>query len=88
MDLLIKVKGVNTGFGGSADTRTNDTEVLQHALLDHLQSGVLASQLSNGNHHLINGNMQNSTPSGTAEMLSKAALPNGDVLAATSIPEA
>lgn len=84
----MKVKGVNTGFGGSADTRTDDTEALQHALLDHLQSGVLASQSSNGNHHLTNGNTQSSTHSGTAEMLSKAALPNGDVLAATSMPEA
>ena len=82
------VKGVNTGFGGSADTRTHDTEALQRALLDHLQSGILASQTSNGNHHLDNGNMQSSAPSGTAELLAEAALPNGDVLAATSMPEA
>lgn len=84
----MRFKGVNTGFGGSADTRTDDTEELQHALLDHLQSGVLASQTPNGNHALTNGNMQSRAPSGTAEMLSKAALPNGDVLAATSMPEA
>ena len=35
------VIGVNTGFGGSADTRTNHNEALQSALLQHHQFGVL-----------------------------------------------
>ncbi|EKM50759.1 uncharacterized protein PHACADRAFT_213646 [Phanerochaete carnosa HHB-10118-sp] len=38
------VYGVNTGFGGSADTRTNDPLLLGHALLQHQQAGVLPSQ--------------------------------------------
>ncbi|KAI0079300.1 phenylalanine ammonia-lyase [Panus rudis PR-1116 ss-1] len=37
------VYGVSTGFGGSADTRTNDPIALGHALLQHQQSGVLPS---------------------------------------------
>jgi len=34
--------GVNTGFGGSADTRTNDVDALQEALVQHQASGVLS----------------------------------------------
>ncbi|KAL2416140.1 Phenylalanine ammonia-lyase hkm12 [Exophiala dermatitidis] len=37
-----KIYGVNTGFGGSADTRTMDHEALQRALTQHQQSAVLA----------------------------------------------
>ncbi|KAI0653976.1 phenylalanine ammonia-lyase [Cubamyces menziesii] len=37
------VYGVSTGFGGSADTRTNDPLTLGHALLQHQQVGVLPS---------------------------------------------
>ncbi|TVY12854.1 Phenylalanine aminomutase (L-beta-phenylalanine forming) [Lachnellula arida] len=36
------VYGVNTGFGGSADSRTNDLFALQAALLQLTQAGVLA----------------------------------------------
>lgn len=35
--------GVNTGFGGSADTRTREELDLQAALLQHLQVGILTS---------------------------------------------
>jgi phenylalanine ammonia-lyase len=35
------VYGVSTGFGGSADTRTDDPLLLGNALLQHQQSGVL-----------------------------------------------
>ncbi|GAQ02832.1 phenylalanine/tyrosine ammonia-lyase [Aspergillus lentulus] len=35
------VYGVNTGFGGSADTRTDDYSTLQQALVQHQASGVL-----------------------------------------------
>ncbi|KAB2570676.1 Phenylalanine/tyrosine ammonia-lyase [Lasiodiplodia theobromae] len=37
------VYGVNTGYGGSADTRTNDVVSLQSALIQHQQSGILSS---------------------------------------------
>ncbi|KAH9922067.1 phenylalanine ammonia-lyase [Fomitopsis serialis] len=39
------VYGVSTGFGGSADTRTNDPIMLGHALLQHQHTGVLPSQM-------------------------------------------
>jgi len=35
------IYGVNTGFGGSADTRTQDFERLQSAAIQHLNVGVL-----------------------------------------------
>ncbi|THH33065.1 hypothetical protein EUX98_g1153 [Antrodiella citrinella] len=37
------VYGVSTGFGGSADTRTNDPITLGYALLQHQHTGVLPS---------------------------------------------
>ncbi|KAH0381342.1 phenylalanine ammonia-lyase, partial [Aureobasidium melanogenum] len=37
------VYGVSTGFGGSADTRTDHLEDLQRALVQHQNSGVLTS---------------------------------------------
>ncbi|KAI0302376.1 phenylalanine ammonia-lyase [Multifurca ochricompacta] len=40
------VYGVSTGLGGSADTRTNDTIGLGHALLQHHHTGVLPSMVS------------------------------------------
>ncbi|KAJ4162194.1 hypothetical protein NW765_010289 [Fusarium oxysporum] len=41
--------GVNTGFGGSADTRTKDLPALQSALLQLTQAGILTDEDSNGN---------------------------------------
>jgi len=37
----ISIYGVSTGFGGSADTRTNDPLALGAALLQHQQAGVI-----------------------------------------------
>ncbi|KAF7296113.1 Phenylalanine ammonia-lyase [Mycena kentingensis (nom. inval.)] len=37
------IYGVSTGFGGSADTRTEEPLLLGHALLQHQHSGVLPS---------------------------------------------
>src|SRR6478736_4219000 len=36
--------GVNTGFGGSADTRTKDLPALQSALLQLTQAGILTDE--------------------------------------------
>ncbi|OAL24929.1 hypothetical protein AYO22_05265 [Fonsecaea multimorphosa] len=36
-----KLYGINTGFGGSADLRTNEMLALQRALIQHQQSAVL-----------------------------------------------
>ncbi|KAK0701148.1 L-Aspartase-like protein [Apiosordaria backusii] len=44
------IYGVNTGFGGSADTRTQDFERLQSAAIQHLNVGILLqSDKGNGN---------------------------------------
>ena len=40
------VYGVTTGFGGSANTRTADTEALQVSLLEHQLCGFLPSDAS------------------------------------------
>ncbi|PYH90971.1 phenylalanine ammonia-lyase [Aspergillus ellipticus CBS 707.79] len=37
------VYGVNTGFGGSADSRTDEVIKLQASLMQHTQSGILSS---------------------------------------------
>ncbi|OCH85474.1 phenylalanine ammonia-lyase [Obba rivulosa] len=47
IDAETSVYGVSTGFGGSADTRTNEHVALGHALLQHLQCGVLPSDVNN-----------------------------------------
>jgi len=43
VDAGLSVYGVSTGFGGSADTRTDEPILLGNALLQHQQSGVLPS---------------------------------------------
>ncbi|KAI0317137.1 L-Aspartase-like protein [Amylostereum chailletii] len=46
VDAARSVYGVSTGFGGSADTRTNNTVALGHALLQHHHTGILPSVTS------------------------------------------
>ncbi|KAI5890284.1 phenylalanine ammonia-lyase [Schizophyllum commune H4-8] len=46
VDNGISVYGVTTGFGGSADTRTDSPGVLGHALLQMQHIGVLPTQLT------------------------------------------
>lgn len=43
VDAGISVYGVSTGFGGSADTRTDQPLLLGYALLQHQHSGILPS---------------------------------------------
>ncbi|KXN85292.1 Phenylalanine ammonia-lyase [Leucoagaricus sp. SymC.cos] len=43
VDSGLSVYGVSTGFGGSADTRTDQPILLGHALLQHQHAGVLPS---------------------------------------------
>lgn len=45
VDAGLSVYGVSTGFGGSADTRTDQPILLGNALLQHQQSGVLPSSM-------------------------------------------
>lgn len=56
------IYGVNTGFGGSADTRSNDVEWIQQSLISHLTCGIVADGKqqpvlnSNGHSSQSNGN--------------------------------
>ena len=43
VDAGLSIYGVSTGFGGSADTRTDQPILLGNALLQHQHSGVLPS---------------------------------------------
>lgn len=43
VDSGLSVYGVSTGFGGSADTRTDEPILLGNALLQHQHAGVLPS---------------------------------------------
>ncbi|KAF2228551.1 Phenylalanine/histidine ammonia-lyase [Viridothelium virens] len=36
------IYGVNTGFGGSADARSNDVQMIQQSLISHLTCGILS----------------------------------------------
>ena len=66
-----ELAGVNTGFGGSANTRTQGVEVLQRALLRELHHGVLVDPKS----------------SVRADHATETALPLDDTMATTSMPE-
>jgi phenylalanine ammonia-lyase len=46
------VLGVNTGFGGSADTRTTDIPAPQNALMQHTQSALVSHDEDKGIHDL------------------------------------
>lgn len=46
IDAGLSVYGVSTGFGGSADTRTDEPILLGNALLQHQHAGVLPSSTS------------------------------------------
>ncbi|KAK3348869.1 L-Aspartase-like protein [Lasiosphaeria hispida] len=71
------IYGVNTGFGGSADTRTQDFERLQSAAIQHLNVGILlhADKGSQSRRGKTNQGREN-------ELLRSHALPNPIVKAA------
>lgn len=54
------IYGVNTGFGGSADTRNNDVERVQQSLISHLTCGIVADgkqqPILKSNRHLYQSN--------------------------------
>ncbi|KAK5657576.1 hypothetical protein OQA88_3150 [Cercophora sp. LCS_1] len=67
------IYGVNTGFGGSADTRTQDFERLQSAAIQHLNVGILLQADKDGRQRYDN------------ELLRSHALPTPIVKAAMLI---
>ncbi|PWY67596.1 phenylalanine ammonia-lyase [Aspergillus sclerotioniger CBS 115572] len=50
LDQGYSIYGVNTGFGGSADSRTHQTTSLQAALLQHTQAGILIASDKDPDH--------------------------------------
>lgn len=54
------IYGVNTGFGGSANTRSNDVERVQQSLISHLTCGIVADgkqqPILKSNGHLYQSN--------------------------------
>lgn len=85
--------GVNTGFGGSADTRNSQVNTLQETLIRELHYGILADPpttakpiLPKGNGH-NNGQSNGDSVSSLASSLYERALPLGDPVAATCMPE-
>ncbi|KAH8716736.1 L-Aspartase-like protein [Phaeosphaeriaceae sp. PMI808] len=52
------IYGVNTGFGGSADTRSNDVERVQQSLISHLTCGII----SDGNQKPVRRYITSSLP--------------------------
>ena len=87
-------KGVNTGFGGSADTRTDEVDKLQRTLIGFLNCGVLATPTD---HHAkktngfinggMNGSVQGSQRSSRAMSQFNKALLNENSIASTFMPE-
>ncbi|OAR01262.1 hypothetical protein LLEC1_04471, partial [Akanthomyces lecanii] len=72
--------GVNTGFGGSANTRTNQVQELQSNLLRMLQYGVIAEDRT-----VTAPESRRDTD--LNDIISQSALPLDSPLASTSMPE-
>jgi len=97
------IYGVNTGFGGSADTRPSDVERVQQSLISHLTCGIVsdggtldrtvtnvspsAHHASNGTNGHVNGKTNGKT-NGNGKQISKVTLSLNDPNAATCMPEA
>ena len=90
------IYGVNTGFGGSADTRSNDVDRVQQSLISHLTCGIVADgkqepiSLSNGHSTQTNGDSHagRDNPKRRRQHAPvRSSLPLNDALAATCMPE-
>jgi phenylalanine ammonia-lyase len=74
--------GVNTGFGGSADTRTDAVEELQESLLQMLQFGIISEPRPV---KVIDSSANQNQD--ITQYFSQSALPLNDPVAATCMPE-
>lgn len=74
--------GVNTGFGGSADTRTNAVEELQRLLLRDLHYGMLAQPVCG-----YGSSQDDSNGSQDVASMFASSLPLNEPVAATCMPE-
>ncbi|KAF4633237.1 hypothetical protein G7Y89_g4882 [Cudoniella acicularis] len=81
LDRGMVIYGVNTGFGGSADTRTEAVEELQKNLLRMLQFGVTLEEKP------VIHNFGKKNDLALGQIISQCALPLDDPVSATSMPE-
>jgi len=75
------MKGVNTGFGGSADTRTGAVEDLQKNLLRMLRFGVTSERRP------VKTNLPDRHNESLSQIISQSTFPLDDPVSATSMPE-
>ncbi|KAI1380139.1 phenylalanine ammonia-lyase [Hypoxylon crocopeplum] len=78
------IYGTNTGFGGSADTRTVAYRDLQQSLFSHLMFGILAEDQSFSAPNQSNGSVKAHS---NGHHASKALLPLNEPVGATTMPE-
>ena len=78
--------GVNTGFGGSANTHTDQVEKLQRNLIRFLNCGVIATpSVDDPNEHCQERWEYNAGHMDLSKF--RQALPNQDLIASTTMPE-
>ena len=88
MELIGEILGVNTGFGGSANTYTNDVKQLQRNLVSFLNCGILREKVKPAGDQMTNGDGTHGSFSKSLDQSRFAqALPNEDALAASTMPE-
>jgi histidine ammonia-lyase len=75
------LKGVNTGFGGNADTRTNAIEELQRELMRGLHYGVMAEPAG------FSTGRRNDETQDIVALLARKAIAIDDPSSATCMPE-
>ncbi|KAI1290633.1 L-Aspartase-like protein [Xylaria venustula] len=92
------IYGVNTGFGGSADARSDNVEQVQQRLISHLTCGIVADgkqqpapDSSNQHPKQTNGEVHNKDQNSKGQQQQhtsiRSSLPLNDTLAATCMPE-
>ncbi|KAI1354742.1 L-Aspartase-like protein [Xylaria sp. FL0043] len=90
------IYGVNTGFGGSAHTRSDDVERVQQSVISHLICGIIADGKQqpvlkiNGHSSESNGETHPNNEASIGQQqraVVRSSLPLNDPLAATCMPE-
>ena len=88
MELREDILGVNTGFGGSANTHTNEVKQLQRNLVSFLNCGIIGKKVQPTKDQMANGNKTlKSCFKGPDQCEFAHALSNEDPLAASNMPE-
>ncbi|KAI1360742.1 L-Aspartase-like protein [Xylaria arbuscula] len=77
------IYGINTGFGGSSDTRSNDVKGIQQSLISRQTCGIV----SNGKQKPIQDRNGHASESKGETNGTRSSLPLNDPLSATCIPE-